>query len=70
MGTNFIPFVSIISPIIITLKFISGLNNIYLGIPLFDSNFFHFLRGYTNLNDSQKTNLMRALSVKTGLKFF
>ena len=55
MGTNFIPFVSIISPIIITLKFISGLNNIYLGIPLFDSNFFHFLRGYTNLNDSQKT---------------
>ena len=70
IGTNFIPFVSIILPMILTLKLISGLNNIYLGYPLFDSNFFNILRGFRNLNEQQKTNLMRALYIKTGLKFF
>ena len=70
IGTNFIPFVSIIIPLILTLKLISDLNNIYLGFPLFNSNFFNILRGYRNLNDGQRTNLLRALSIKTGLKFF
>ena len=68
-GTNFIPYANIVLPLIIILKAISDLYNIYLGQPLFDLQFFSNLRGIRNLNERYKT-LLRNLSYRTGLRIF
>lgn len=70
IGTNFIPFANIIMPLILTLKFISSLHNIYFGHPLFNSRFFESLNHIGNLSNEQRNNLIRNLSVKTGLRLF
>ena len=49
---------------------ISGLHNIYLGSPLFDANFFNMFKNLRNINNRERINLLKALSVKTGLKLF
>ena len=68
-GTNFIPIANIVLPLILILKAISDLYNIYLGQPLFDLQFFSNLRGIRNLNERYKT-LLRNLSYRTGLRIF
>ena len=70
IGTNFIPFAGILLPFYFTLRLISGLHNIYLGSPLFDANFFNMFKNLRNINNRERINLLKALSVKTGLKLF
>ena len=67
IGTNFVPIANIIIPFIMTLNLISDLHNIYLGRPLFGSNFFDVLK---NLNSNKRNRLLTVLSIKTGLQFF
>ena len=67
IGTNFVPIGNLIISFIMTLKMISGLHNIYLGRPLFSSNFFDMLK---NLNSNLRNQILTVLSIKTGLQFF
>ena len=70
IGTNFILFAGILLPFYFTLRLISGLHNIYLGSPLFDANFFNMFKNLRNINNRERINLLKAISVKTGLKLF
>ena len=67
IGTNFVPIGNLIIPFIMTFKMISKLHNIYLGRPLFSSNFFDMLK---NLNSNLRNQILTVLSIKTGLQFF
>ena len=69
IGTNFVPIANLLVPFILTLKFISELNNIYLGFPIFGKGFLNNLRRLKNMNNNQRSNLLKALAKKTGLKF-
>ena len=70
IGSNFVPFASLILPFIQTLKLISGLHNIYLGYPLFNENFFNMLSNIMSLDKERTNRFLLGLSVKTGFKFF
>ena len=70
IGSNFVPFVSLILPFIQTLKLISGLHNIYLGYPLFNEYFFNLLNNIRSLDKEKTDRFLSDLSMKTGLKIF
>ena len=70
IGSNFIPILNLVLPLILTLKVISNLHNIYLGQPLFNSTFFNNLRMMRNRNDRQFKRLLKNLAKKTGIKIF
>ena len=74
IGTNVIPIANFIYPFYLTIEFISSLNNIYFGKPLFSHGFFKFFgsffRNIRKINNKQRTKLLRVLGEKTGLKFF
>jgi len=70
IGSNFVPIGSLIFPLILTLKFISELHRIYLGEPLFNTQFFNMLRNYRNLDNRRRKKLLLNLAKKTGLKIF
>ena len=68
IGSNFIPYANLFLPLILTLKVISNLHNIYLGQPLFNSTFFNNLRRMRNGNIRQFKRLLKNLAVKTGIR--
>ena len=68
IGSNFIPYANLFLPLILTLKVISNLHNIYLGQPLFNSTFFNNLRRMRNRNNSQFKRLLKNLAEKTGIR--
>jgi len=70
IGSNFIPILNLVLPLILTLKVISNLHNIYLGQPLFNSTFFNNLRRMRNINGRQFKRLLKNLAKKTGIKIF
>ena len=70
IGTNFIPFANIILPLIITLKAISDLHNLYLGQPIFNLSFFTNLRRIRYINKTNLKRLLLSLAAKTGLRIF
>ena len=70
ISTDFIPISNILTPLIITIQFISSLHNIYLGYPLFSTQFLNYLRNISYLNEGQRKNLLKNLALKTGLKIF
>ena len=63
IGANFIPYVNLFLPLILTLKVISNLHNIYFGQPLFNSTFFYNLRRMRNRNNRQFRSLIKQLKI-------
>ena len=71
IGANCIPYANLFFPLILTLKAISDLHNIYLGQPLFRLSFFNNLRRMRFRNNRQFKRLLKLLknsAAKAGIR--